>query len=110
MTDPGRLPPNQSWDSLTDDQKSYAARALAVHAAMMEDMDDHIGKVIQYLKDTGKYDNTFIIFTADNGGSEPFEIGLFKYASGVDLTHAEQVVAGINNSLSNLGTQTSDFN
>ena len=35
---------------------------------------------------------------------------LFRYASGVNLTHANQFVAAINNSLSNLGSPTSDFN
>jgi hypothetical protein len=35
---------------------------------------------------------------------------LFRYASGVNLTHAKQFVAGINNTLSNLGNPTSDFN
>jgi arylsulfatase A-like enzyme len=110
MTDPGRLPPNQVWDSLTDDQKDYAARVLAVHAGGIEQMDKDIGRVIQYLKDTGQYDNTFILFTSDNGSSEPFEIALFRYASGVNLTHAKQFVAGINNTLPNLGNPTSDFN
>lgn len=110
MTDPGRLPPNQVWDKLTNDQKDYAARVLAVHSAMIEEMDKNIGRVIQHLKDTGQYDNTFILFTSDNGSSEPFEIALFRYASGVDLTHAKQFVAGINNTLSNLGNPSSDFN
>ena len=110
MTDPGRLPPNESWDSLTDDEKAYAARVLAVHAAGIEDMDKNIGRVIQYLKDTGQYDNTFILFTSDNGSSEPFEISDFRYASGVNLTLGKQFVPTINNSLSNLGNPTSDFN
>ena len=110
MTDPGRLPPNQVWDSLTNDQKDYAARVLAVHAGGIEQMDKDIGRVIQHLKDTGQYDNTFILFTSDNGSSEPFEIALFRYASGVNLTHAKQFVAGINNTLPNLGNPTSDFN
>ena len=110
MTDPGRLPPNQVWDSLTNDQKDYAARVLAVHAGGIDQMDKDIRRVIQYLKDTGQYDNTFILFTSDNGSSEPFEIALFRYASGVNLTHAKQFVAGINNTLPNLGNPTSDFN
>ena len=110
MTDPGRLPPNQVWNDLTNDQKDYAARVLAVHAGGIEQMDKDIGRVIQYLKDTGQYDNTFILFTSDNGSSEPFEIALFRYASGVNLTHAKQFVAGINNTLPNLGNPTSDFN
>ncbi|MDG2396696.1 MAG: sulfatase-like hydrolase/transferase [Flavobacteriaceae bacterium] len=39
--------------------------------AFIEHMDDGIGKVIQELKDSGKYDNTVIIFTSDNGGHLP---------------------------------------
>jgi arylsulfatase A-like enzyme len=110
MTDPGRIPPNQVWDSLTDDQKAYAARVMAVHAGGIEQMDKDIGRVIQYLKDTAQYDNTFIMFTSDNGSSEPVEVAEFRHASGVDLTHAKEFVAGINNSLSNLGSPTSDIN
>ena len=99
----------QAWDSLTNDQKELCARVLAVHAGGIEQMDKDIGRVIQYLKDTGQYDNTFIFFTSDNGSSEPFEITDFQYASGFNLRR-KQFVATINNSLSNLGTPTSDFN
>jgi arylsulfatase len=110
MTDPGRLPPNQVWDRLSNDQKAYAARILAVHAAMIEDMDKNIGRVIQYLKDTGQYDNTFILLTSDNGSSEPFNIADVKFVSGFNQTQAKSSVLTINNGLSNLGSQTSDFN
>ena len=110
MTDPGRLPPNVVWDSLTDDQKAYAARVMAVHAGGIEQMDKDIGRVIQYLKDTGQYDNTLIVFTSDNGSSEPVEITDFQYASGFNASLAPQFVAGVNNSLSNLGSPTSDIN
>jgi arylsulfatase A-like enzyme len=56
----GKNSSNVSWDSLTADQKAYAVRILAVHSAMIEYMDENIGRVIQYLKDTGQYDNRFI--------------------------------------------------
>jgi len=107
---PAREPPNQSWDNLSSDQKDYAAKVLAVHSAGIEDLDKNIGRVIQYLKDTGQYDNTFILFTTDNGSSEPFEISDFRYASGVDLAQGKQFVKTIDNSLPNLGSKTSDFN
>ena len=110
MTDPGRLPPNVVWDSLTKDQKAYAARVMAVHAGGIEQMDKDIGRVIQYLKDTGQYDNTLIVFTSDNGSSEPIEITDLQYGSGFNASLAPQFVAGVNNSLSNLGSPTSDFN
>jgi arylsulfatase A-like enzyme len=59
---------------------------------MIENLDKNIGRVIQYLKNTGQYDNTIIMFTSDNGTSEPFEVGQVKYASGVDLADAKQFV------------------
>lgn len=37
-------------------------------AALIEHMDDGIGRVVQSLKDTGQYDNTLILFCSDNGG------------------------------------------
>ena len=41
---------------------------------MPEDMDKNIGKLIDYLKQTGKYDNTLVVFTSDNGGSEAAQL------------------------------------
>jgi arylsulfatase A-like enzyme len=104
------LPPLQPWNTLSPDQKNFAAKILAVHAAMIENLDKNIGRVVQYLKNTGQYDNTFIVFTSDNGTSEPFEMAQFKYASGVDLARAKQFVSTQNNSLQNLGNQNSDVN
>ena len=77
---------------------------------MIENLDKNIGRVIQYLKNTGQYDNTFILFTSDNGTSEPFEILQAKYASGVNLVAAKQFVKTVNNSLQNLGNANSVFN
>jgi arylsulfatase A-like enzyme len=39
-----------------------------VYAAMVEHVDDAVGKVISKLKQMGVYDNTIIVFTSDNGG------------------------------------------
>jgi arylsulfatase A-like enzyme len=55
------------WDSLTPTQKAMEARKMEVYAAMVENMDRNIGRVIQYLKDTGRYENTLIVFASDNG-------------------------------------------
>jgi arylsulfatase A-like enzyme len=38
------------------------------YAAMIETMDTNVGRIIDYLKSSGKFDNTLIIFTSDNGG------------------------------------------
>lgn len=39
-----------------------------VYAALIESMDENVGKVISALKESGRFDNTLIIFTTDNGG------------------------------------------
>lgn len=38
------------------------------YAAMVETMDKNVGRIIEQLKAAGKYQNTFIVFTSDNGG------------------------------------------
>ncbi|MFZ0553992.1 MAG: arylsulfatase, partial [Nitrososphaeraceae archaeon] len=105
------LPPNVEWDSLTQEQQNYSSQILAVRAAMIEDMDSNIGRVIDHLKQTGEYDNTLIVFTSDNSGSEaaqlPEAILLFN---GVDYTALPEYVQNLNNSLSGLGSMTSSIN
>jgi arylsulfatase A-like enzyme len=55
------------WNSLTADQKAVEARHMEIYAAMVSDLDTYVGEVISYLKKTGQYDNTFIMFMSDNG-------------------------------------------
>ncbi len=47
----------------------WDARAMAVHAAMIDRMDQGIGQVIDALEKTGQLDNTLILFLSDNGCS-----------------------------------------
>ncbi len=61
------MPSMVEWDSLNTEQKRYEARKMEVYAGMVEAMDHHIGRLIQYLKETGQYDNTVFVFTSDNG-------------------------------------------
>jgi arylsulfatase A-like enzyme len=42
---------------------------MELYAAMIEYMDDQIGRLIDHLKKTGKYDNTLIVFLSDNGAA-----------------------------------------
>ena len=57
----------ESWQNLEPNTKRYQAKRMAVYAAMVEAMDFHIGRLIQHLKDTGRYNNTIFIFASDNG-------------------------------------------
>ncbi len=57
----------KEWDSNPD--SAWDARAMAVHAAMIDRMDREIGKVLKALEETGRLDNTLIVFLSDNGCS-----------------------------------------
>ncbi len=71
MSLPQSYPTFTDWNALPKDEQKQQSQIFAAHSAMIEDMDYNIGKLIQFLKDTGQYDNTLIMFTSDNGGSEP---------------------------------------
>lgn len=49
--------------------KEYDARAMAVHAAMIDRMDQGIGRIIKALRESGRLENTIIVFLSDNGAS-----------------------------------------
>ncbi|MFK7767540.1 MAG: arylsulfatase [Mariniblastus sp.] len=57
------------WDKLTDKQKRFQATKMAIHAAMIDRMDQEIGRVIDQLKAMGEFENTIIFFASDNGAS-----------------------------------------
>lgn len=58
---------NLKWKDNPD--SVWDANAMAVHAAMVDRMDQGIGRVIKALKETGELDNTLIVFLSDNGAS-----------------------------------------
>jgi arylsulfatase A-like enzyme len=62
-----RFPGEKAWDELTEEEQRYQAKLMEIYAAMVEDVDIYLGKVITHLKEIGEYDNTFIFFTSDNG-------------------------------------------
>lgn len=62
-------PTFEPWASLSPERRAEEERKMEVYAAMIDRMDQGIGKVIDKLKEQGKYDNTIIIFVSDNGAS-----------------------------------------
>jgi arylsulfatase len=57
------------WDSLSADEKKLFSRLAEVYAAYSEYTDAQIGRVIDYLQDTGQLENTVVFYAADNGAS-----------------------------------------
>ena len=56
------------WESLPDSTKEEYDRRMAVYAAMVDNMDQGVGKVVKSLEEKGILENTVIMFLSDNGG------------------------------------------
>lgn len=65
----GETATNTYWNSLTDEEKVFQAEKMAIHAAMVDRMDQEIGRLVSWLESTGELDNTLIFFASDNGAS-----------------------------------------
>jgi arylsulfatase A-like enzyme len=57
------------WDSLSDEEKNLFARMAEVYAGFSEYTDHQVGRIVDYLEESGQLDNTLIIYCADNGVS-----------------------------------------
>ena len=75
------LPMLRKWENLSEMEQQEALNDMAVHAAMLEAMDFHLGRYLDYLKAKGLYDNTVFVITSDNGpeGGYPQGMNIMKY-------------------------------
>jgi arylsulfatase len=61
-------PAPETWEDIPEDRRAWELRCMEVYAAMIDNMDQGIGRLVQSLKETGQYENTLIFFLQDNGG------------------------------------------
>ncbi|MBW3541677.1 MAG: sulfatase-like hydrolase/transferase [Planctomycetes bacterium] len=72
---PTTTPPNpplvrggtNDWDE--NQTRSWDSRAMAVHAAMIDRVDQGIGRIVEQLKKSGRFEDTLFLFLSDNGAS-----------------------------------------
>ncbi len=95
---PARWPMVPAWNSLTPEKQKYNAKIMAVYSAMLDDLDHHIGRLIDHLKEIGQYDNTVFVFMSDNGAS-----GLDFYENDKPSYDAWFKNVGISNTYDNIG-------
>src|SRR5262249_22093555 len=57
------------WKQLTAEQQAFQAQKMAVHAAMVDRMDQEIGRVLDQVRAMQALDNTVVMFMSDNGAS-----------------------------------------
>ncbi len=76
------------WEDLNEEQKKLEVRRMQLYAAMVEALDENIGRLIRYLKDSGEYENTFILFFSDNAQETVYTNG-FIYTVNPEQPTAE---------------------
>jgi arylsulfatase len=59
----------KDWNTLSAKQKKLEAQRMEIHAAMVDSLDQNIGRMVDELKAQGELENTLILFFVDNGAS-----------------------------------------
>jgi len=78
------LPPRNDavplWDDLTPEKKRRESRQMELYASMVDNLDDHVGRLFEYLKANNLYENTLIVFMSDNGadGGDFYDRGPYR--------------------------------
>ncbi|MCY4426604.1 MAG: arylsulfatase [Halieaceae bacterium] len=60
-------PDAAEWESLDENARAVASRGMEVYAAMVDNLDQNVGRILQALEDRGELDNTIVLFMSDNG-------------------------------------------
>ncbi len=89
-----------AWDELDEEAQRVSARKMEIYAAMVENLDFHVGRLLAHLEAIGELQNTVILFMSDNG-AESDEMEL-------NPTFARRIVReDFDNSFDNLGRPNS---
>ena len=91
-----RNPDVPDWDTLSDEDKRYYSKRMAVYSAMFENLDNNIGRLVEYLRNINELENTVIVFMDDNGADNNDMVSMFPewYAENFDLTYERMGLKG----------------
>jgi arylsulfatase len=63
------LDTTRPWATLNDEEKRLFCRMAEVYAGFLAHVDHHIGRLLDYLEETGQRENTLVVLVSDNGAS-----------------------------------------
>lgn len=91
------------WVDLLDEERAVESRIMETYAAMVEVLDENIGRFLDRLEEKGELDNTMVLFMSDNGAE-----GMLMEALPLAIDRINQVVEKYyDNSFDNIGRTTS---
>jgi len=68
-TAPLSLPEHSDWAKLSEKEREEEALRMQIHAAMVDRVDQNVGRLVTKLKAIGEFENTLVLFLVDNGSS-----------------------------------------
>jgi arylsulfatase A-like enzyme len=75
------------WDTLSDEERRLFSRMAEVYAGFLSHADHQVGRLVDYLEETGQRENTLIIVVSDNGasgeGGPNGSVNEMKFANGI---------------------------
>ena len=85
------------WQQLNAEQRQVEARKMEIYAAMVDNLDHNVGRLLDYLRQSGQLDNTLVVFMSDNGAAGERHEAFYPAGPNTD------------NSLQNLGRRGSQI-
>ncbi|KAI0473829.1 putative arylsulfatase, partial [Xylariaceae sp. FL0804] len=98
----GEVP--KEWDEMDADERAASARKMETYAAMVDQIDAHLARLVAYLERSGELDNTFVLFMSDNG-AEGKLLEALPVSAGMPL--GDIIAQFYDNSLANIGAANS---
>lgn len=102
MTPHALLPSDGRWAALPEAEKRAEAKRMEIFAAMVDRMDQNIGRLTRFLRERGELDNTVILFLSDNGPE-----GNQLHRSENFAAYGEALLKHADNSYDSMGTAAS---
>ena len=80
----------RKWNELSDEDRELYSAMMEVNAAMLDAMDHHIGRFVEYLKANGQYENSIFVITSDNGpeynrGDSDTRLNIWRSLNGYNI-------------------------
>ena len=88
------------WEERSESSKAADTRRMELYASMIELMDSEIGRLLAFLDEKGRLDNTYVIFFADNGANALTPLFYRNYTR-------EHLFDVLDNSFDNMGRENS---
>lgn len=88
---PLSTPTYEDWESLSHTEKLFRDSIMSTHAAMVDRVDQNIGKILSKLEAVNKLDNTLILFMSDNGAQPQSDPNKWLWAKGKNTDHGQPI-------------------